>query len=59
MEVSKDKFDFIKPKINKNKSLTTMIDYRGSTLNDANELIYEIGERKLVKIMPLKNRTIW
>ena len=54
MEVSKDKFDFIKPKINKNKSLTTMIDNSGSTLNDANELIYEIGEKKISKNYAIK-----
>ena len=57
--VSKDRFDFIKLKINKNKHLATLINGERYTLNDANKLVNKIAEKKLVKIMPLKNTIIW
>ena len=56
---SKDRFDFIKLKINKNKHLATLINDERYTLNDANKLVNKIVEKKLVKIMPLKNTIIW
>ena len=36
-----------------------MIDNKIYTINDANELVKKIAEKKLVKIMPLKNTIIW
>ena len=59
MQVSEEKFCSIKLKINKNKNLATMINNERYTLNDANELINKIAEKKMVKIMPLKNTMIW
>ena len=44
VQVPKDRFDFIKLKINKNKDLATMIDNKRYTLNDANELVNKIAE---------------
>ena len=46
MQVPKDRFDFIKLKINTNKNLPTMIDNKRYTLNDANELVNKIAEKK-------------
>ena len=46
MEVSKDRFNFIKLKIDKNKSLSTMIDKKIYTLNDVNELVNKIVKKK-------------
>ena len=46
VQVSKDRFDFIKLKINTNKDRATMID-KTYTLNDANELINKIVEQKI------------
>ena len=53
MQVSKDRFDFIKLKIKKNKKLTTMID-KSYTLNDANELVNKIAEQKIDKDNAIK-----
>ena len=57
--MSKERFDFIKLKINTNKSLAIMINNKRYTLNDANELVNEKLNKKLVKTMPLKNTVIW
>ena len=46
MEVSEDRFNFIKLKIDKNKSLSTMIDKKIYTLNDVNELVNKIVKKK-------------
>ena len=54
VEVSKDRFDFIKLKINKNKSLATMIENERYTLNDVNKLINEIAEQKIGKNNAIK-----
>ena len=59
MQVPKDRFDFIKFKINTNKDLDTMTDNKRYTINDANELVNKIANKRLVKIMPLKNTIIW
>ena len=45
MEVSEDRFNFIKLKIDKNKSLSTMIDKKIYTLNDVNELVNKIVKK--------------
>ena len=57
--MSKDRFDFIKLKISKNKELATMINNKRYKLHDANKLVNKIAEQKIVKIMPLKNTMIW
>ena len=49
MLVSKDRFDFIKLKINKNKDLITMINNKRYTLNDVNKLINKKDEQKIGK----------
>ena len=49
VQVSKDRFNFIKLKINMGKSLATMIDNKRYTLNDVNELINKIAEQKVGK----------
>ena len=54
VQVSKDRFDFIKLKINANKSLATMIDNKRYTLNDANELVNKIAEQKIGKNNAIK-----
>ena len=59
VQVPKGRFDFIKLRINTKKNLATMIDNKRYTINDANELVKKIAEKKLVKIMPLKNIIIW
>ena len=46
VQVSEEKFCSIKLKINKNKNLATMINNERYTLNDANELINKIAEKK-------------
>ena len=46
MEVSEDRFNFIKLKIDKNKSLSTMTDKKIYTLNDVNELVNKIVKKK-------------
>ena len=47
--MSKDRFDFIKVKINRNKDLTTMIVSKKYTLNDVNELVNKIAEKTFYK----------
>ena len=54
VQVPKDRFDFIKLKINTNKSLPTMIDNKRYTLNDANELVNKIAEQKIGKNNAIK-----
>ena len=54
MQVLKDRFDFTKLKVNKNKDLAAMIDNKRYTLNDANELVNKrdekmIGENNAIK----------
>ena len=49
VQVPKDRFDFIKLKINTNKNLATMIDNKKYTLNDVKELINKIAEQKIGK----------
>ena len=50
----KDRFDFIKLKINKNKELSTMIDKKNDTLNGENELVNKIAEKKIGKNNAIK-----
>ena len=47
MQVAKDRFDFIKLKINANKNLATMIDNKRYTLADGNELVNKITEQRV------------
>ena len=54
MQVPKDRFDFIKLKINKNKDLATMINNKRYTLNDANKLVNKIAEQKIGKNNAIK-----
>ena len=54
VQVSKDRFYFIKLKINKNKDLVTVIDNKRYTLNDANELVNKIAEQKIGKNSAIK-----
>ena len=49
VQVPKDRFHFIKLKINTNKNLATMIDNKRYTLNDVKELMNKIGEQKIGK----------
>ena len=50
----KNRFDFIKLKINTNKDLATMIDNERYTLNDASKLINKIAEHKIGKNNAIK-----
>ena len=50
----KDRFDFIKLKINRNKYLVTIINNERYTLNEANELINKIAEQKVDKNNAIK-----
>ena len=52
--VSKDRFDFIKLKISKNKDLVTMINNKRYTLNDVNKLINKKAEQKIGKYNAIK-----
>ena len=54
MQVSKDRFDSIKFKINKNKDLATMINSKRYTLNDANKLVNKRAEQKIGKNNAIK-----
>ena len=54
VQVPKDRFDFIKFKINTNKDLDTMIDNKRYTINDANELVNKIDEQKIGKNNAIK-----
>ena len=49
-----DRFDFIKLKININKTLATMIDNKRYTLDDANELLNKITGQKIGKNNTIK-----
>ena len=44
--MAKDRFDFIKLKINTNKTQATMIDNKRYTLDDANQLVNKIAGLK-------------
>ena len=50
--MSKNRFDFIKLKINTNKDLATMINK--DTLNNANRLVNKIAEQKIGKNNAIK-----
>ena len=54
MQVPKDRFDFIKLRINKNKELSTMIDKKTDTLNGVTELVNKIAEKKIGKNNAIK-----
>ena len=54
MQVSKDRFEFIRIKINKSKGLAAMIDNKRYTLNDASELANKIAEQKIGKNNAIK-----
>ena len=54
VQVPKDRFDFIKLKINKNKDLATMIDNKRYTLNDANKLVNKLAEQNIGKNNAIK-----
>ena len=47
LQVPKNRFDFIKLKINANKNLATMIDNKRYTLADVNKLVNKITEQKI------------
>ena len=47
VQVSEDRFNFIKFKINKNKKLSTTIDKKNYTLNDVKELVNKRAEKKI------------
>ena len=52
--MSKDRFDFIKFKISKNKELATIINNTRYTLNDANKLVNKIAAQKIGKNNAIK-----
>ena len=54
MQVSEDRFNFIKFEINKNKDLGTTIDNKRYILNDANELVNKIAKQKIGKNNAIK-----
>ena len=54
VQVSKDRFDFIKLKTNTSKHLATMIDNKRYTLNDANEVVNKIAEKNIGKNNAIK-----
>ena len=54
VQVSKDRFDFTKFKIIKNKELANMINNKRYTLNDANKLVNKIAEQKIGKNNAIK-----
>ena len=54
MQVSAGRFKFVKLKINKNKDLSTTIDIKRYTLNDANELVNKIKLNKTGKNAVIK-----
>ena len=47
MQVSEQRFNFIKLEINENKDLGTRIDNKRYTLNDGNKLVNKIGQQKI------------
>ena len=52
--MSADRLKFVKLKINKNKDLSTTIDIKRYTLNDANELVNKIKLNKTGKNAVIK-----
>ena len=52
--MSKDRFNFIKLKINTNNGLATMIDNKRYALNDASELVNKIAQQKISKNNAIK-----
>ena len=54
VQVSEDRFNFIKFKINKNKKLSTTIDKKNYTLNDVKELVNKRAEKKIGKNNAIK-----
>ena len=52
--MSADRFKFVKLKINKNKDLSTTINIKRYTLNDANELVNKIKLNKTGKNTAIK-----
>ena len=54
LQLSKERFDFIKLKINKNKDLDTMIGNKRYTINNVNELVNKIAETKISKNNAIK-----
>ena len=54
VQVSEDRFNFIKLKINEKKDLATMIDNKRYTLNDVNELVNKIAKQKIGKNNAIK-----
>ena len=54
VQVSKDRFDFIKLKTNKDKYLATMINGERYTLNDGNKLVNKTAEKKNSKNNAIK-----
>ena len=54
VQVSEDRFNFIKLKINEKKDLATMIDNKRYALNDANELANKIAKQKIGKNNAIK-----
>ena len=54
VQVPKDRFDFIKLKINENKDLVTMINNKRYTLNDRNKLVNKIAEQRICKNNAIK-----
>ena len=57
--MSKDRFDFIKLKINKNKDLATLIDNKRYTLDEASKLVNKIAEQKIGKSNAIKKYNDW
>ena len=49
MQVSEERFKIIKIEINENKDLSTTIDKKRYTTNDANKLVNKIAEQKIGK----------
>ena len=54
MQVSEDRFKFIKLKIYRNKNLSISIDNKRYTLNDANDLVNKIAVKKIGKNNAIK-----
>ena len=54
VQVSKDRFNFIKLKVNMNKRLATMIGNQRYILNDTNELVNKIAEQNIGKNNAIK-----
>ena len=54
VQVSEDRFNLMKLKINKNKKLSTTIDKKSYTLNDVNELVNKTAENKIDKNNAIK-----